>query len=116
MKLKFIERFAKFADMSSNDDMTTNKFQSKANGNFNSEKSDPFKNGYPSLYFICPDTTSKIAFNDNKLAKDDIQFIIGPYEDYALSRAVELKEENESINISVLNVGLKENDSLLRRL
>ena len=50
-----------------------------------------------------PDTTSKIVFNDNKLAKDDIQFIIGPYEDYALSRAVELKDENESIKISVLN-------------
>ena len=42
VKLKFIERFAKFADMSLNDDMTTNKFQSKANGNFNSEKNDPF--------------------------------------------------------------------------
>jgi len=42
VKLKFIERFAKFADMSSNEDMTTNKFQSKANGNFNSEKNDPF--------------------------------------------------------------------------
>ena len=42
VKLKFIERFAKFADMSSNDHMTTNKFQSKANGNFNSEKNDPF--------------------------------------------------------------------------
>ena len=42
VKLKFIERFAKFADMSSNDEMTTNKFQSKANGNFNSEKNDPF--------------------------------------------------------------------------
>ena len=62
-----------------------------------------------------PDTTSKIVFNDNQLAKEDIQFIIGPYEDYALSRAVELKEENKSINISVLNVGLEENDSLLRR-
>ena len=42
VKLKFIERFAKFADLSSNDDITTNKFQSKANGNFNSEKNDPF--------------------------------------------------------------------------
>lgn len=42
VKLKFIERFAKFADMSSNDEITTNKFQSKANGNFNSEKNDPF--------------------------------------------------------------------------
>ena len=53
VKLKFIERFAKFADMSSNDEMTTNKFQSKANDNFNSEKMIPFKNGYPSLYFMC---------------------------------------------------------------
>ena len=42
VKLKFIERFAKFADMSSNDDMKTNKYQSKSNGNFNSEKNDPF--------------------------------------------------------------------------
>ena len=42
VKLKFIERFAKFADLSSTDEMTTNKFQSKANGNFNSEKNDPF--------------------------------------------------------------------------
>ena len=42
VKLKFIERFAKFADMSSNDEMTTNKFQSKANGSFDSEKNDPF--------------------------------------------------------------------------
>ena len=42
VKLKFIERFAKFADMSSNDDMKINKFQSKSNDNFNSEKNDPF--------------------------------------------------------------------------
>ena len=32
-----------------------------------------------------------------------------------MSRAVELKEENKSINISVLNVGWEEIDSLLRR-
>ena len=63
-----------------------------------------------------PDTTSKISFNENnELDKEDLQFIIGPYEDYALSRAVELKEEDPSINISVLNVGVPENDSLLRR-
>ena len=54
-----------------------------------------------------PDTTSKIVFNNNKLSKDDIQFIIGPYEDYALSRAVELKEENESINISGIKCWFK---------
>ena len=41
VKLKFIERFAKFADMSSIDENTSNKFQSKAN-TFDSEKNDPF--------------------------------------------------------------------------
>ena len=62
-----------------------------------------------------PDTTSKISFNENnELDTEDLQFIIGPYEDYALSRAVELKEIDPSINVSVLNVGVSENDSLLR--
>jgi replicative DNA helicase len=42
VKLKFIERYAKFADMSSNDEMITNKYQSKANNNFDTEKNDPF--------------------------------------------------------------------------
>ncbi len=63
-----------------------------------------------------PDTTSKISFtDDNKFNKENIQFIIGPYEDYALARAVELKEKNSEIDISILNVGLSENDPLLRK-
>ena len=41
VKLKFIERFAKFADMSSLDDSQVKKYQSKANNGFNNEK-DPF--------------------------------------------------------------------------
>ena len=42
-----------------------------------------------------PDTTSKISFTDkNKFNSENVQFIIGPYEDYALARAVELKEKN----------------------
>jgi electron transfer flavoprotein beta subunit len=63
-----------------------------------------------------PDTTSKVSFtDDNKFNKENIQFIIGPYEDYALARAVELKEKNSEIDISILNVGLSENDPLLRK-
>ena len=63
-----------------------------------------------------PDTTSKVSFTeDNKFNKENIQFIIGPYEDYALARAVELKEKNSEIDISLLNVGLSENDPLLRK-
>ena len=49
-----------------------------------------------------PDTTSKIAFTDNNTKFDvsGIQFIIGPYDDYALAKAVELKESNSG-NITV---------------
>ena len=42
VKLKFIERFAKFADMSSSDGDKSRKYQSKANNGFNSEKDNPF--------------------------------------------------------------------------
>ena len=42
VKLKFIERFAKFADMSTLDDNEVKKFQSKANNGFDSNKKDPF--------------------------------------------------------------------------
>ena len=63
-----------------------------------------------------PDTTSKISFIDSKkFDSNGIQYIIGPYEDYGLARAVELKEKDKSIDISVLNIGLKDNDPLLRK-
>ena len=42
VKLKFIERFAKFADMSTLDDNEVKKYQSKANNGFDSNKKDPF--------------------------------------------------------------------------
>ncbi|MEQ9009686.1 MAG: electron transfer flavoprotein beta subunit/FixA family protein, partial [Ekhidna sp.] len=43
-----------------------------------------------------PDTTSRIAFTDGdtRFDKNGVQFIIGPYDDYALARAVELKEQS----------------------
>jgi electron transfer flavoprotein beta subunit len=49
-----------------------------------------------------PDTTAKITFTDNdtKLNKNGVQFIIGPYDDYALARGVELKEQyNGSLTV-----------------
>ena len=47
-----------------------------------------------------PDTTSKINFKNDVLEKHDINFIINPYDDYALSRAVELKD-NQEISLTV---------------
>lgn len=63
-----------------------------------------------------PDTTSKINFKDNNTRFDPtgVQFIIGPYDDYALARAVELKESTGS-TLTVLNVGLAETEPTIRK-
>lgn len=63
-----------------------------------------------------PDTTSKINFVDNNTRFDatGVQFIIGPYDDYALARAIELKESTGS-TVTVLNVGTAETEPTLRK-
>ncbi|MEL7005639.1 MAG: electron transfer flavoprotein subunit beta/FixA family protein [Bacteroidota bacterium] len=63
-----------------------------------------------------PDTTSKIGFTDGdtKFDTTGVQFIIGPYDDYALARAVELKEQSGG-SITVLNVGGAESDPTIRK-
>ncbi|MGB3464803.1 MAG: electron transfer flavoprotein subunit beta/FixA family protein [Cyclobacteriaceae bacterium] len=63
-----------------------------------------------------PDTTSKINFTDNnsKFDKNGVQYIIGPYDDYALARAVELKEQSGG-KITVLNVGEAETEPTIRK-
>lgn len=63
-----------------------------------------------------PDTTSKIAFKDNNTKFDTtgVQFIIGPYDDYALARAIELKEATGA-TVTVLNVGLAETEPTIRK-
>lgn len=63
-----------------------------------------------------PDTTSRIAFTDDntKFDTNGIQFIIGPYDDYALARAVELKEQSGG-SITVLNVGEAETEPTIRK-
>ena len=63
-----------------------------------------------------PDTTAKISFTDNdtKFNKAGVQFIIGPYDDYALARAVELKEQSGG-SITVLNVGEADSDPQIRK-
>lgn len=63
-----------------------------------------------------PDTTSRIAFTDGntQFDKNGVQFIIGPYDDYALARAVELKEQSSG-SITVLNVGEAETEPTIRK-
>jgi electron transfer flavoprotein beta subunit len=63
-----------------------------------------------------PDTTSKINFtsNNTKFDTTGVQFIIGPYDDYSLARAIELKESSGA-TVTVLNVGLSDTEPTIRK-
>lgn len=63
-----------------------------------------------------PDTTSKISFTDNntKFDQTGVQYIIGPYDDYSLARAIELKEQHGG-TVTVLNVGEAETEPTIRK-
>ncbi len=63
-----------------------------------------------------PDTTSRINFTENNTKFDTtgVQFIIGPYDDYALARAIELKESSGA-TVAVINVGLSDTEPTLRK-
>lgn len=55
---------------------------------------------------IVPDTTSKLAIDSStgKIDKKSLTMIVSPYDDYALSKAVEIKEANQG-NITILYIG-----------
>jgi electron transfer flavoprotein beta subunit len=63
-----------------------------------------------------PDTTSKINFieNNSKFDTAGVQFIIGPYDDYALARAIEIKETTGA-TVTVLNVGPADTEPTIRK-
>ncbi len=63
-----------------------------------------------------PDTTSRIVFTDGdtKFDSTGVQYVIGAYDDYALARAVELKETGGA-TVTVLNVGGVETEPSIRK-
>lgn len=63
-----------------------------------------------------PDTATKISFtNQNtKLDPTGVQFVIGPYDDYALARAVELRDALGG-TVTVLNVGPADTEPTIRK-
>lgn len=63
-----------------------------------------------------PDTTSKINFieSDTQFNKAGVTYICGPYDDYALSRAVELRDQVGG-TVTVLNVGDADSEPMIRK-
>lgn len=63
-----------------------------------------------------PDTTTKITFSDDhkQVNLEGAKFVISPYDDHGLGKAVELKESHQA-KISVVSVGDKRCDEVLRK-
>jgi electron transfer flavoprotein beta subunit len=66
-----------------------------------------------------PDTTTKIRFKDNNTAFDatGVQWIINPWDELALTRALQLKEEPGSgiEKVTVITVGLADTEPTIRK-
>lgn len=66
-----------------------------------------------------PDTTTKVKFKEDNTLFDDsgIQWIINPWDELALTRAVELKEDdgNSIHEVCIINVGDAKADASLRK-
>jgi len=63
-----------------------------------------------------PDTTSKINFTDNdtKFDTSGVQFVINPYDEFALTRAMWFKEK-QGATVTVVNVGNASTEPTLRK-
>ena len=63
-----------------------------------------------------PDTTSKINFtsNDTEFDKNGVQFVINPYDEFCLTRAMWFKEK-QGASVTVVNVGGIETETTLRK-
>ncbi len=63
-----------------------------------------------------PDTTSKINFTDNdtKFDTNGVQFVINPYDEFVLTRAMWFKEK-QAASVTVVNVGNATTEPTLRK-
>jgi len=63
-----------------------------------------------------PDTTTKITFTDNntQFNTNGVQFILNPYDEIALSRAIELTDGGKG-TVTVINVGEVNTEATIRK-
>lgn len=63
-----------------------------------------------------PDTTTKINFKDENTEFEDngVQFVVNPYDEIALTRAVELAQQTQG-HVTLINVGLQTTEPVIRK-
>ena len=63
-----------------------------------------------------PDTTTKITFTDNntQFNTNGVQFILNPYDEIALARAIELTDGGNG-SVTVINVGEVNTEPTIRK-
>lgn len=63
-----------------------------------------------------PDTTTKVSFNNNntEFNTNGVQYILNPYDEIALSKAIELTEGGKGTT-TVINVGLVDTEPTIRK-
>jgi len=63
-----------------------------------------------------PDTTTKVKFNGTQLETEGVQWIINPWDELAITRALELKESGAGVDkITIANVGLIGAEATIRK-
>jgi len=71
--------------------------------------------------FVClanvPDTTTKIKFADQKFDETGVQWVINPWDELALTRAIELKEDAGSPvdEVTVVTIGTISSEPTIRK-
>lgn len=64
-----------------------------------------------------PDTTTKVVFeaDGSALNKAGVTFVINPYDEFGLSRAMEIKEKTNDCHITVICVGQADTEPTIRK-
>ncbi len=65
---------------------------------------------------VVPDTTTKITFTENntQLNKQGVQFIINPYDELSITKALEITEQQGG-SVTVIHVGPVAHDAVIRK-
>src|SRR3954463_3138414 len=59
------------------------------------------------------DTEEKIVIHNGVISEDSVEFILNPYDEYAVEKAIKIKEELGA-EVTVLTVGPTRSESVLR--